>query len=125
MRMRSGNKTLQHGLTMMLIRFHSKAGSLTMLGDNANTVLRLMGATGDVPGALVAKDLPRAIENLKRGLAVQTKNQPPEPSTDGGDSEDRDQVALSARGYPLVQLLEATLKSNSDVIWEEASKSTG
>jgi hypothetical protein len=111
---------------MMLIRFHSKAGSLTMFGDNANTALRLMGATGDVPGALVAKDLPRAIENLKRGLAVQTKNQPPEPSSDdGGDSEDRDQVALSARVYPLVQLLEATLKRNSDVIWEEASKSTG
>ena len=65
----------------MLVKFRSEAGNITMFGDVAVTLLKMMGQSGVLPGALVAKDVPAALERLKRAAAVA-----PEPSTRGKES---------------------------------------
>jgi len=54
----------------MLVKFKSDAGNMTMFGEVAVDLLKLMGQTGALPGALLAKDIPAALERLKRGVAT-------------------------------------------------------
>ena len=42
----------------MLVTFDSKSGAITMFGDVAKSLLKLMGQSGDVPGAILGKDIP-------------------------------------------------------------------
>ena len=104
----------------MLIRFHGKAGGFTIQGDVGVALLRLMGMSGAVPGALLAHDVPQALERLRRAVAAGTS-----PAPDADAHEEGNRVSLSARAFPLVQLLEAAAKRDCDVIWEELGKSTG
>ncbi|HZM43452.1 MAG TPA: DUF1840 domain-containing protein [Burkholderiales bacterium] len=100
----------------MLVKFKSDAGDMTMFGDVGVTLLKMMGQTGALPGALLAKDVPAALERLKRGAAVApaTAAPGPEPERDDGPK-----VSLKQRAFPLVELLERCVKKNCDVIWEE------
>ena len=102
----------------MLVRFHSKVGGFTMQADIAVPLLRMMGMSGDVPGAVLAKDLPAALDRLKRGVAA--------GADQGGDGQTgaAPRVSLAARAFPLVQLLESAAKRTCDVIWEEQQRST-
>ena len=105
----------------MLVRFHSKVGGFSIQGDVAVSLLRLMGMSGDVPGALLAKDAPQALERLKRGVAA--GKSPDQGSSDKEDAGNR--VSLATRAFPLTQLLEGAIRRNCDVIWEELKNSTG
>ena len=99
----------------MLVKFRSDAGDMTMFGDVGVALLKMMGQTGALPGALLAKDVPAALERLKRGAAVAPVPSPgPEPERD-----DEPRVSLRQRAFPLVELLERCVKMNCDVIWEE------
>jgi hypothetical protein len=104
----------------MLIRFHTKADGFTIQGDIGIALLRLMGMSGAVPGALLAQDVPPALERLKAAVAGV---KPAAPAADAREEGAR--VSLSARAFPLVQLLENAAKRNSDVVWEELGRSTG
>ena len=108
----------------MLVRFHSKAGSVTMFEDVAKTLLRLMGKSGDVPGAVLAKDVPEALRRLQDGVTAHQAA--PAPRSQAAE-EDRDgeKVSLPTRAFPLIQLLAAAAKRDCDVIWEDAARSTG
>ena len=72
-----------------------------MFGDVAETLLKMMGQSGVLPGALVAKDVPAALERLKRGAAVQPV--PDAADAESGDAEGK--VSLKQRAFPLVELL--------------------
>ena len=101
----------------MLVEFKSDAGNMTMFGDVAVSVLKMMGQTGVLPGALLAKDVPAALEQLKRAAAVA-----PAASPGSGPGEDKDEepkVSLKQRAFPLVELLERCVKMNCNLIWEE------
>src|SRR5262249_8128609 len=104
----------------MLVRFHSKAGGFSIQGDVAVVLLHMMGMSGDVPGAVLAKDVPGALERLKRGAAP-GKGERSDSDDDAGAGQ---HVSLATRAYPLVQLLENAVKRNCDVIWEEMKRST-
>ena len=41
----------------MLVRFNSDAGIITMFGDVAVTLLKMMGQSGAVPGAIRPEDM--------------------------------------------------------------------
>ena len=105
----------------MLIRFHSKIDGFTIQGDIGVALLRLMGMSGAVPGALLAQDVPAALERMKQGIAAGK----PIESAPADAAEAGHRVSLAARAYPLVQLLEGAVKRNSDVVWEELRSSTG
>lgn len=97
----------------MLVRFDSKAGTLTTFGDVAVKLLRMMGQSGAVPGAILAPEIPAAVQRLKQAVGVQR-----EPAQEA-DEDDGPKVNMSQRAYPLIELLERAAKTNADVIWEE------
>lgn len=97
----------------MLVTFTTPAyADITMFGDVALNLLKMMGHSATVPGAILADDLAPALERLKSGLA---KTAPPAADTD--DDEDPP-VSLAHRALPLIELLEAAAKSGKDVMWK-------
>ncbi len=104
----------------MLVTFHTDAhADITMFGDVAAKLIKLMGHTGSIPSAIKAADLPEALEKLRAAVAIQGDESATE-SNDGHDEEhDAPEpiVTLAQRAYPLIQLLEAAIESNEDVIW--------
>ena len=103
----------------MLVTFTTKAyADITMFGDVAVTLLRMMGHSGTVPGAILAEDVPAALERLKRGIEASkladTAKETPEPA----DDTDEAPVSLSHRALPLIELLTAAARRNCDVMWK-------
>lgn len=104
----------------MLITFRTDAyANITMLGDVALTMIRMMGHREVVPGAILAADIPEALNNLKRAL----DEQPIPADTDNEmleGQEDEDQnVSLANRAYPLLELLAAAAKDECDLMWDK------
>lgn len=98
----------------MLVRFDSDAGSLTMFGDVAVELLRMMGHSGTVPSALLAADIPAAVARLKAALAAL-----PAPSADTDEARDREpKVSLRQRAFPLIELFERAARQGADVLWD-------
>ena len=102
----------------MLVRFDSKAGTLTTFGDVAVKLLRMMGQSGSIPGAILARDIPAAVQRLRQGLG-QLGEEPPPQNTKGEDDE---RVSLRNRAFPLIELLERAANTDADVIWEAEGK---
>ena len=101
----------------MLVRFDSKAGTLTTFGDVAVRLLRMMGQSGDIPGALLARDIPAAAQRLRDALGRQG-----EEEAQVRDAEGEDRVSLRNRAFPLIELLERAARTDADVIWEREGK---
>lgn len=107
----------------MLIRFDSKAGRITMFGDVAVHLLKMMGHSGTVPGAILAADIPAAIERLEKAL----ENPPPLPpgpqsaqdAQREASDENEPRVSLPQRAYPLLELLRKAAAQKVDVMWEQ------
>lgn len=86
-----------------------------MFGNVAVRLLNIMGHSGTVPGALLAEDIPAALEKLKAAVAEDKASQPEVVS----DEESEEQpVSLSVRAHPLIELLTAAAKENCDVMWD-------
>lgn len=100
----------------MLVKFKSDAGDIIMFGDVAEKLLRMMGQSGALPGALVAKDVPAALERLQRATAIEPRNAA--PAQESADDEEP-KVSLKQRAFPLVELLGRCVERKCDVIWEE------
>ena len=106
----------------MLVRFNSKVGMITMFGDVATKLLRAMGQSGAVPGAILAPDIPAAVQRLRQGVSARQETEEMQPRPDENERESEERVSLSQRAFPLIELLERASKSGSDVIWEEERK---
>ena len=103
---------------IMLVTFSCPAyASITMFGDVAIRLLKLMGHSGTVPGALLAVDVRAALEHLE--AAVEADEQSPEPgeSAEGEDGEPA--VSLSRRALPVIEMLKAAAKAKCDVMWDK------
>jgi hypothetical protein len=100
----------------VLVRFDSKAGTLTTFGDVAVKLLRMMGQSGAVPGAILARDIPAALQRLRHAAGQEAA---PAPQN---NSDEEPPVNLTQRAFPLIELLERAAKSGADVIWEEERK---
>lgn len=100
----------------MLIRFRSNAGDMTMFGEVALELIRMMGHSGTVPSALLAKDIPPALERLKTGVAATPA---PAPRDEQAEREEGPRVSLQQRAFPLIELLERCAKNGWDVMWEK------
>jgi hypothetical protein len=106
----------------MLITFHSKAAAqITYFGDIATTLLKLMGQSGTLPGALLAADIPAAIIRLQQGLAASGPGQPgkhnDQPDAAGAVAASAPQLQL--RAYPLLQMLAAAALQGHSITWEK------
>ena len=105
----------------MLVTFSTKSSpDITMFGHVAEALLRLMGQSGSVPGAILAPDIPPALARLKAAVAEGgAEPGPGEPAANEPrhDEEAPPPVSLRQRAYPLIGLLEAAVRSNTDVTW--------
>jgi hypothetical protein len=100
----------------MLVKFESDQGNIKMFKDAAVMLLKMMGQSGVVPGALLAKDIPAALERLKRAVATQRDATRPEEDEKNGEGPS---VSTRQRAFPLIELLGRAAKEECDVIWEE------
>jgi hypothetical protein len=102
----------------MTVTFDSKVGRVTMLGDVAISLLKMMGHSGTVPSALLAEDIPEALSHLRQSLAAAD-------ALLGNDSHEREDterpavISLRTRAYPLMQLLENAAKHSAAILWDQ------
>ena len=104
----------------MLVTFTSKAyPDITMFGEAALHLIKMMGHSGVVPSAIPAEDVPAALDRLKNAIQLESRASPPEKSSDVQDKESQEQsVSLKNRALPLIELLSAAAKENCDVMWK-------
>jgi hypothetical protein len=100
----------------MLVTFSTPAhANITMFGDVALHLLELMGHSATVPGALLAEDIPAALQRLE--AAVEADRQSSEPPSQEPDDEEPP-VSLAHRALPLIELLRAAAKARRNVMWD-------
>lgn len=128
----------------MLVTFRSTATeSITLFGEHASTLLKLMGATGHIPGALEAEDVPaalsaleKAVERLKAEARAQadaknstgspaSSKEPPaggvgKPRQEHSDEEQAPPVSIETRAVPLIALLKRAAAAGAEVMWQAA-----
>lgn len=98
----------------MLVTFTTKAyADITMFGDVAIAMLKMMGHSGTVPGIIRAEDIPAALSRLKDTVNA-GKSPPPHVDKDA----DEPAVSTAHRALPLIELLAAAAKDGCDVMWK-------
>ncbi len=96
----------------MLVTFTTDAyANITMFGDVALTMLKMMGHSGTVPSAILAADVPVALSRLT--AAIDAENASPPVADD-----DESVVSMANRGLPLIDLLTAAAKADCNVMWK-------
>ncbi len=98
----------------MLVKFDSEWGSVSMFGDVAQTLLKMMGHSGTVPSALLAKDIPGAVSRLKSALAITTSDS----ASAGKDDDQNPNVSLRQRAFPLIEMMERAAQRGCDITWK-------
>lgn len=97
----------------MLITFSTPAyADITLFGDVAVALLKMMGHSGTVPSALLAEDVPAALERLKR--AIEKEGQLVSTQAD----DDEPAITFSQRALPVIELLKAAAKEKTNVMWD-------
>lgn len=99
----------------MLVTFKTDVGNITMFEKDALNILKMMGHSATVPGAILAEDVPDALERLQNALDAEKLS----ASTDAEDIETEEEptVSMAHRGLPLADLLALAVKENSDLMW--------
>ncbi|MEJ2061287.1 MAG: DUF1840 domain-containing protein [Gammaproteobacteria bacterium] len=101
----------------MLVTFTcSVYADITMFGNVAEQMLKMMGQSGTIPGAILAEDVPAARARLEAALAAIE-----EPAQQQYDEEGEPIVTVHHRALPLVELLRAAEKEEVDVTWREGT----
>jgi hypothetical protein len=98
----------------MLVTFTTDAyADITMFGDVALTMLKMMGHSATVPGAILAADVPVALRRLTAVIDA-GKASPPVVDKDADESG----VSMAHRGLPLINLFTAAANAYSNVMWK-------
>lgn len=93
-----------------------------MHGDAAVALLKGMGHSGTVPGAILAADLPESLALLQRMLETSGDSTdappPPPPRSDEEEREREPVITLKTRAVPLLDMIRTAIARNSDLMWE-------
>lgn len=100
---------------------------ITMLGDTALSMLKMMGIPPDIPGVLLPEDIPNAQASLKSALLEIEENTqaPSSANPDEGDTEEAEQkrIPLRYRAKPLLDLMSHALEEDKYIKWQEGFSS--
>lgn len=106
----------------MLVTFSCPVyADITMFGDVAIHLLKMMGHSGTVPSALLAADVPVALERLQTAVAIEGDS-PASPRDSSQDEDEEPAVSLRHRAMPLIELLKAAAKAECNVMWDSNLK---
>ena len=98
----------------MLVTFSCPAyADITMFGDVAIQLLKLMGHSAKVPSALLAEDVADALEKLE----VSINHQQSEQVVTSSSQDDEPVITLTKRALPLIELLRAAENAKCNVMW--------
>jgi hypothetical protein len=104
----------------MLVTFTTDAhADITMFGDVALDMIKMMGHSKTVPGAILAADVPMALSRLKAAINLEKASSVEEVlpvETEGEDHEPM--VSMADRALPLIDLLTAAAKAECNVMWK-------
>ena len=99
----------------MLVTFSTDAhADITMFGDVALAMLKKMGHSATVPGAILAEDVPAALNQLTAAIEAEKDSQPVEQQ----DVADEPVVSMVHRAMPLIDLLSAAARDECNVMWK-------
>jgi hypothetical protein len=98
----------------MLVTFTTEAyADITMFGDVALAMLKMMGHSATVPGAILAADVPAALSRLTAAIEAEKVSSPVVDK-----DADEPVVSMSNRALPLINLLAAAAKADANVMWK-------
>jgi len=100
-----------------MIKFSTETGeSLSMFEKEAVAMIKAMGMSGNVPGAVKAENIVDALQSLKSAL-----NDAPESDREDNndDAAENKSVDSSTRAFPLIELLTRSAEKNEAVMWEK------
>jgi hypothetical protein len=103
----------------MLVTFTCEAhGDITLLGNDARRLLKMMGHSGTIPSAIYAEDVPAVLERLQNAVKA-AQAAPNEKSFDDTDEDEQEEprVNIAVRAFPLIEMLTAAAKENCNVMW--------
>jgi hypothetical protein len=97
----------------MLVKFHSEnTGDFIMFSEVAEQLLKMMGMSGRLEGAVSAEEVPAALAKLEHAIA------PYKGQDSDDDSHDEEpSVGLATRAAPLIDMLRVARDNNSYVMW--------
>lgn len=102
----------------MLITFNCIAyANVTMFGDAGLQMLKMLGHSGTVPGAILAADIPSALTQLRAAIEIEKTTVTPNEDEEEDDFSDTP-VNLANRAFPLIELLTAANKEECNVMWD-------
>lgn len=100
---------------VMLVTFKTRSGPrITLFGDVAKRLLKLMGLSGKVPGALAPEDVSGARRLLLEAVEL-SKNDEQQNSNENGEET----ISMRHRALPLIELLTTAAAEQAHVTWEE------
>jgi hypothetical protein len=109
----------------MLITFRCKSyANVTMFGDIGLQMIKMMGHSGVVPGAILASDLPEALSKLMSSIAAENTAVQKDTSATQEIEDDEEEavseqaVSLNRRAFPLIELLRSAIDAQCDVMWD-------
>ncbi|WP_133129477.1 DUF1840 domain-containing protein [Legionella yabuuchiae] len=103
----------------MLVTFSCDAHeNITMFGDVAVKLIKMMGHSGEVPGAILAEDVQGALNRLKQSIEVHKEDEPKNSGYQDEYSEE-EPISLSKRAWPLIELLEDAANAKCNVMWRK------
>ncbi|AEX24994.1 DUF1840 domain-containing protein [Vibrio sp. EJY3] len=106
----------------MLITFRCKShANVTMFGGIGLQLIKMMGHSGTVPGAILSPDIPEALSKLTFSLAAESTAAQKNTSATGDDEEEalsEQVVSLNLRAVPLIELLKSAIDAQCDVMWD-------
>ena len=107
-----------------MVTFRSDAAAdFSLYHDIAIELLKMMGHSGTVPGAILADDIPDALARLTQALAAVS----PDEGNRRRELQDAERktgqssVTLTQRAYPLTEMLSAAAARHRDVLWDAGS----
>lgn len=101
----------------MLVTFSCSAyADITMFGNIATRLIKLMGHSGSVPGAILAEDVPQALQQLNAAIEREKQQENQHDATNAPDDEPV--ITTSMRALPLLDLLKAAADAKCNVMWD-------
>jgi hypothetical protein len=106
---------------IMLVTFTCPAyADITLFGDVALRLLKMMGHSGTVPSALLADEVPAALAHLEAAIEAE-KQSAQATKVVAEDDDDEPAVSLTHRALPLIELLKAAAKDKCNVMWDRGN----
>jgi hypothetical protein len=95
----------------MLVTFTTDAhADISQFRDVALVLLKMMGHSGAVPGAILAADVPAALKRLTAAIDAGREL--------GNEETEENVVSLKNRALPVIDLLATAVKTKSNVMWK-------